>query len=70
MTRGQRKAWRVKKNVGSKVVSVKINSETSESIWLMEITANPNFKIYLEIFSDLVRVQKGYNKDIYLMFTS
>ena len=34
----------------------------------MEIVTSPNFKIHLEAFPDIVKVQKGVNRGIYLIF--
>ena len=70
ITIGQREAWKIKKNGGCKLVNIQIKSETSKAKWLMEITTNPDFKIHLQTFSDLVGVQKGDNKGKDLIFTS
>ena len=70
ITIGQRETWKTKQNGGCKLVNIQIKSETSKAKWLMEITTNPEFKIHLETFTNLVGIQKGNNKGKDLIFTS
>ena len=70
VTIGQKETWKIKTNGGCKLVNIQIKSETSKAKWLMEITTNPDFKIHLQTFSNLVGVQKGDNKGKDLIFTS
>ena len=43
---------------GCKLVNVQIKSETSKAKWLMEMVTKPQFKINLDIFTNLVSTQK------------
>ena len=60
--------WKTKRNGGCKLINNQVKSETSKAKWLMEIATNPDFRIHLETFSNLVWVQKGDNKGKYLSF--
>ena len=60
--------WKTKENDGCKLVNIQVKSETSKAKWLMEIATNPAFRIHLEIFSNLVGVQKGDNQGKNLIF--
>ena len=62
ITIGQRELWKTKPNGGCKLVNIQVKSETSKAKWLMEIATNPDLKIHLETFSNLVGVQKGANE--------
>ena len=68
ITIGQKEMWKIKKNGGCKLVNIQVKSETSKAKWLMEIATNPDFRIHLETFSNLVGVQKGDNKGKDLIF--
>ena len=70
ITVGQRETWKTKKNGGCKLVNIQIKSETSKAKWLMEIATNPDFKIHLETFSNILGIQKGNNKGKDLIFMS
>ena len=49
-------------------MNVQIKSETSKAKWLMEIATKPQFKINLDIFTNLVGTQKGDIKGSDLIF--
>ena len=68
ITIGQREMWKIKENGGCKLVNIQVKSAISKAKWLMEIASNPNFKVNLDIFSDLVGVQKGNNRGKDLIF--
>ena len=68
ITIGQRELWKIKPNGGCKLVNIQTKSETSKAKWLMEIATNPEFKIHLETFSNLVGIQKGGNEGRDLIF--
>ena len=71
VTVGQREMWKVKHNGGLKLVNVQIKSETSKAKWLTEMASDPNCKVHLQIFNDLMGHQKGNNtgKDMIFMHT-
>ena len=60
--------WKIKTYGGCKLVNVQIKSETSKAKWLMEMVTKPQFKINLDIFTNLVGTQKGNIKGRDLIF--
>ena len=58
-----------KEKGGCKLVNIQIKSETSKTKWLTDIATNPEFRIHLETFSNLVGVKRGDDKGKDLIFT-
>ena len=67
-TISQKEMWKIKTYGGCKLVNVQIKSETSKAKWLMEMVTKPQFKINLDIFTNLVGTQKGNIKGKDLIF--
>ncbi len=67
-TVGQKEMHKIKVNGGCKVVNVQVKSETSKAKWLMELATNPNLKVNLDIFTELIGTQKGNNSGRDLFF--
>ena len=61
ITIGQKEMWKIKVNGGCKLVNMQVKSETSKAKWLMEMATNPNFRINLLTFTDMLGVQGGNN---------
>ena len=51
--------WRLKTNGGIKLVNVQIKSEVSKVKWLIDLVSNPECRLHLQIFKELLGVQKG-----------
>ena len=69
ITIGQKEMWKIKINGGCKLVNMQVKSEASKAKWLMEMATNPDFRINLLTFSDLLGVQEGnnYGRDLIFM---
>ena len=58
-TISQKEMWRLKEHGGIKLINIKVKSEISKAMWLVQLTTNPKLKVHLHIFKALLGVQKG-----------
>ena len=55
----EKEMWKMKAQGGIKLINIQIKSETSKGKWLIEMATNPNLKLNLDIFTNLMGQQKG-----------
>ena len=58
-TIAQKEMWRLKSNGGIKLVNVQIKLDGSKVKWVIDLVSNPECRLHLQIFKELLGVQKG-----------
>ena len=58
-TIAQKEMWKTKSLGGIKLTNIQIKSETCKAKWLIELASNPQMKMNLDIFAEIIGNQKG-----------
>ena len=59
ITISQREMWNLPKYGGIKLLNLDVKSQAAKAKWLMRLVSDENFKINMDIFSELLGTQKG-----------
>ena len=59
VTIAQQEMWKIKSQGGIKLINIQVKSETSKAKWLIEMASDASLQINLDIYCDLIGIQKG-----------